>query len=75
VITNLGGKWHLAIYKEARRKKSILFRCELDAYQFKKLIVNYKSIYEGVSHKCGHDGHIFQKWQKTFHENPLRKEQ
>ena len=39
--------------------KIILFRCELDALPIEETInLAYKSIHQGVSHKCGHDGHM-----------------
>ncbi|MDX1651499.1 MAG: amidohydrolase [Brumimicrobium sp.] len=38
---------------------TILFRCELDALPIKEEIeLSYKSDNKGVSHKCGHDGHM-----------------
>lgn len=37
----------------------LLFRCELDALPIQEINdFRYKSEYEGVSHKCGHDGHM-----------------
>ena len=39
--------------------KIILFRCELDALPIEETMdIEYKSIHEGISHKCGHDGHM-----------------
>lgn len=76
VIKNLGGVGILAIYKGKEDGKSILFRCELDALPIQEInSFDYKSLYEGVSHKCGHDGHmaILCGMAKTFHENPLEK--
>ena len=76
VITNLGGVGILAIYKGKEDGKSILFRCELDALPIQEInSFDYKSHYEGVSHKCGHDGHmaILCGMAKTLHENPLEK--
>jgi amidohydrolase len=76
VITNLGGNGILAIYKGKEDGKSILFRCELDALPIQEInLFNYKSIYEGVSHKCGHDGHmaILCGMAKRLHKNPLAK--
>lgn len=59
LITNLGGEGILAIYKGKEKGKSILFRSELDALPIEEInSFEYKSIYEGVSHKCGHDGHM-----------------
>lgn len=76
VTTNLGGNGILAIYKGKKDGKTILFRCELDALPIQEINeFDYKSIYEGVSHKCGHDGHmaILCGMAKTLHENPLEK--
>lgn len=76
VITNLGGNGILAIYKGKEDGKSVLFRCELDALPIQEINeFDYKSVYEGVSHKCGHDGHmaILCGMAKTLHENPLKK--
>jgi amidohydrolase len=76
VITNLGGVGILAIYKGKEDGKSVLFRCELDALPIQEInSFDYKSIYEGVSHKCGHDGHmaILCGMAKSLYENPLEK--
>ena len=38
---------------------TLLFRCELDALPiYEKNNLPHSSIHEGISHKCGHDGHI-----------------
>ena len=66
----------MAIYKGKEDGKSILFRCELDALPIQEInSFDYKSLYEGVSHKCGHDGHmaILCGMSKKLHENPLEK--
>ena len=76
IITNLGGEGILAIYKGKEKGKSILFRCELDALPIQEInLFEYKSVYEGVSHKCGHDGHmaILCGMAQSLHENPLEK--
>lgn len=74
MVTNLGGEGILAIYKGKVKGKSILFRCELDALPIQEINdFNYKSIYNGVSHKCGHDGHmaILCGMAKKLYENPI----
>ncbi len=76
VITNLGGNGVLAIYKGNEKGKSILFRCELDALPIQEInSFEYKSSINGVSHKCGHDGHmtILCGLAKMVNENPLEK--
>lgn len=76
IIKNLGGDGLLAIYNGKEDGKSVLFRCELDALPIQEInSFDYKSVYEGVSHKCGHDGHmaILCGMAKTLHENPLEK--
>lgn len=76
VITNLGGAGILAIYKGKKVGKSVLFRCELDALPIQEInTFEHKSSIDGVSHKCGHDGHmaILCGLAKALHENPLKK--
>ena len=76
IISNLGGQGIVAIYKGKEAGKSILFRCELDALPIQEInSFDYKSINEGVSHKCGHDGHmaILCGLAKTLYEKPLEK--
>ena len=76
VITNLGGAGILAIYKGKEEGKSVLFRCELDALPIQEInTFEHKSSIDGVSHKCGHDGHmaILCGLAKKLHENPLEK--
>lgn len=39
--------------------KTLLFRCELDALPIEEInTFEHKSIVKGISHKCGHDGHM-----------------
>ena len=59
IRTEVGETGILAIYKGAKPGKSVLFRCELDALPIEEInTFEHKSINEGVSHKCGHDGHM-----------------
>lgn len=76
IIINLGGEGIIAIYKGKKTGKSVLFRCELDALPIQEInSFNYKSINEGISHKCGHDGHmaILCGLAKKLYQNPLEK--
>jgi len=59
IIENIGGTGLAAIYDFLEKGPVIAIRCELDALPIKeKNEVEYRSITEGVSHKCGHDGHM-----------------
>lgn len=76
LITNIGGNGILAIYEGKKAGKSVLFRCELDALPITEInSFDYKSVYEGVSHKCGHDGHmaILCGLAKKLYQNPIDK--
>ncbi len=58
IIQNVGGYGIVAIFDTGIKGKTILFRGDMDALPIQE--VNefaYKSKFEGVSHKCGHDGH------------------
>lgn len=59
IIENFGGYGLAAIYEFSSGGPTIAIRCELDALPIKEENqFNYKSIVKGVSHKCGHDGHM-----------------
>lgn len=59
IIRNLGGTGFAAIYEYPQKGKSITIRCELDALPIQEVNqFDYKSKKKGVSHKCGHDGHM-----------------
>lgn len=57
--TNIGGCGVAAIFNGEKEGPCVLFRAELDALPIEE--VNdfpHKSRNKGVSHKCGHDGHM-----------------
>lgn len=59
ILENIGGHGFCATYVFAARGPEIAIRCELDALPIDE--VNpfaYASVTSGVSHKCGHDGHM-----------------
>ncbi len=59
LITKLGGNGLAAVFNGIKDGPSILFRCELDALPImEQNDFNYQSKNTGVSHKCGHDGHM-----------------
>ncbi|UQD56729.1 amidohydrolase [Flavobacterium sp. K5-23] len=59
LITNIGTTGVVAIYKGNKTGKTVLFRCELDALPIEEInTFEHRSLTNGVSHKCGHDGHM-----------------
>lgn len=57
--TGVGTTGILAIYSGKKPGKTVLFRCELDALPIEEInTFEHGSINNGVSHKCGHDGHM-----------------
>lgn len=59
ILEGVGGRSVVVIFGDDPSAKSVLVRCELDALPIQEINdFDYKSAYEGVSHKCGHDGHM-----------------
>ncbi|MGB4843656.1 MAG: amidohydrolase [Ferruginibacter sp.] len=58
LINEIGGEGILALFDSGKPGPVLLFRADMDALPIQE--VNdfpHKSVHEGVSHKCGHDGH------------------
>jgi amidohydrolase len=59
IISKLGGYGLAAIFETKKPGPSVLFRAELDALPIQEIGNHrHKSQTDGVSHACGHDGHI-----------------
>ena len=59
LIENIGGYGLAAIYSFGEEGPVILIRCELDGLPIEESnLFEYRSKNIGVSHKCGHDGHM-----------------
>lgn len=59
IIEGLGGTGLAAIYDSRSSGPTVLFRCELDALPIQEVNdFDYQSEWSGISHKCGHDGHM-----------------
>lgn len=57
-MTEVGGTGVIATFDSKKPGEHLLFRAELDALPIQEAnTFSYRSIYEGVSHKCGHEGH------------------
>jgi len=59
ILDKIGGHGIAAIYQFSNDGPSIAIRCELDALPIgEKNQFAHRSTNDGVSHKCGHDGHM-----------------
>jgi amidohydrolase len=59
IIENIGGNGLAVVYDFGKIGKTVMIRCELDALPIEeKNDFPHRSKVKGVSHKCGHDGHI-----------------
>ncbi len=58
IYKNIGGYGLAALYKFGEGP-TVMIRCDLDALPIhEETDIEYKSKNKGVSHKCGHDGHM-----------------
>ena len=70
------GQGLLAIFKGSEAGSTTMIRAELDALPISEINdLEYASNVEGVSHKCGHDGHmaIVAGLVHLLAENPVKK--
>lgn len=59
IIDKIGGTGLAVIYEFSKTGPSIAIRCELDALPIEEENqFDHRSKTKGVSHKCGHDGHM-----------------
>ncbi len=59
LVEGLGGHGVMAVFRGKGEGPRLLFRAELDALPIEEINeVPYRSRQSGVSHKCGHDGHM-----------------
>lgn len=59
IIEGLGGHGLAAVYDSGEKGPALLLRADLDALPIEEVNdISYRSQHHGVSHKCGHDGHM-----------------
>ncbi|UZO79652.1 amidohydrolase [Aquimarina sp. ERC-38] len=59
IIEKIGGTGLAAIYEFPQKGNTITIRCELDALPIQEdNQFEHQSLHNGISHKCGHDGHM-----------------
>lgn len=74
LYSNIAGEGMAAVYNGKEDGPTVLFRCDMDALPIAETNdVKYKSNVPGVSHVCGHDGHmaIVSGLAVKFSEKPL----
>ncbi len=58
LITNVGGEGILVLYDSGKPGLTLLFRADMDALPIQEINeFKHRSVTNGISHKCGHDGH------------------
>jgi len=76
LVTGLGGAGLAAIFEGREEGPSIMFRAEIDAVPVHEgNDVEHRSCQPGVSHACGHDGHmaIVAGLAAKLHRHPPRR--
>jgi amidohydrolase len=59
LLTGIGGHGVAAVFSGSRPGPSILLRADMDALPIPETIdIGHQSVHQGISHKCGHDGHM-----------------
>ncbi|MCG6210909.1 amidohydrolase [Vibrio furnissii] len=59
VVTGLGGRGVAFVFQGQAPGSTTLIRCELDALPIEETNqFAHRSLHQGVSHQCGHDGHM-----------------
>jgi len=76
LVTGLGGTGVAAVFEGSDEGPTVMFRAELDAVPVEEDDgVDYRSCRPGVSHGCGHDGHmaIVAGLAEHLHRHPLSR--
>jgi len=76
LYSNIAGEGMAVVYKGKEPGPTVLIRCDMDALPItEQSDLKYKSNTPGVSHTCGHDGHmaIISGLAVRFFENPIQK--
>lgn len=76
LYSNIAGEGMVAVFNGKESGPTVLFRCDMDALPITETNnVKYKSNVPGVSHVCGHDGHmaIVSGLAMKFSEQPLSR--
>ncbi|MFO8061595.1 MAG: amidohydrolase [bacterium] len=59
IVANAGAYSIMALYRGGDKGDTVMLRCDIDALPIEEEnLIDYSSVNEGYSHKCGHDGHM-----------------
>ncbi len=76
LLTGLGGEGLAAVFTGPEKGPTVVFRAETDALPIpEEELFPHASLREGISHKCGHDGHmaILIGVARYLKDRPLRR--
>lgn len=76
IISSVGGHGVVAVYDSGNKGLNLLIRGDMDALPIKEINdFKHRSKIDGVSHKCGHDGHttILLGLAKLLSKNPPKE--
>lgn len=76
LISGIAGHGIAAVYNGCKAGPTLLFRCDMDALPINEMNdLPYKSSIDGVSHLCGHDGHMtmISGLAARLHKQPVDK--
>ena len=76
LVTGIAGRGMAAIYNGGEPGPTILIRCDLDAVPIQETSGKpHASVANGVSHACGHDGHMVMVsgLASLLKQNPLKR--
>jgi amidohydrolase len=76
LVTELGGTGLAAVFEGHEEGPSVMFRSEIDAVPVQESgDIDYRSRRTGVSHSCGHDGHmaVVAGLAAKLHREPPRR--
>ena len=76
IYAKVGGNGIIAQFGQGNARPSLMFRADMDALPIEEVnTFDYRSTVQGVSHKCGHDGHtsILLGLARVLSQNPQQK--
>ncbi len=74
-VIKVGGTGVMATFDSGKPGKNTLFRGDTDALPIQEInTFEHRSVFEGISHKCGHDGHtaILLGLAMVLSDNPIK---